>query len=378
MKVLQVTNTVSHHQLPLAIHLARIVGSRNFRIAVTGPPNPARIAMGWDGDAEEEWLLKPGERRADVDEYLKWWESCDFVLCGERVYELLKPRLAAGKLAFYMSERWWKPQIGVGRLLYPPFLRMALAFRALATSSHFHYLPMGAYAANDMRVVAPFPNRMWRWGYFPPEAARQRAVMRNAKSYHIMWAGRMLDWKRVDTLLRGFRALVSTAVEARLTLVGNGPTEPRLKKLATDLGLLGHVIFLPSQPAREVRRLMRTADVFVLASNGCEGWGAVINEAMSEGCVVVASSAAGAAKTLIRDGENGVLFRPGDWRQLGSILCTLRTNGPMRDSIAVKARRTIAEEWSPGVAAARLLAVTEALLSGTQPPRFDCGPMCGA
>ena len=115
---------------------------------------------------------------------------------------------------------------------------------------------------------------------------------------------------------------------------------------------------------------MRASDVYVLPSTGYEGWGVVVNEAMAEGCVVVASSAAGSAMILLRDGQNGFLFRPGDYRQLAGILRRLCIETERRADMAAAGRRTIINEWSPAIAASRFLRVSQALLTGAPIPLF--------
>jgi glycosyltransferase involved in cell wall biosynthesis len=158
-------------------------------------------------------------------------------------------------------------------------------------------------------------------------------------------------------------------------LIGNGTARTYIDRLIRGLGLHGSVGVEESIPAAGVRERMRNADVYVLPSNAYEGWGAVVNEAMSEGCVVVASSSAGSALELIRHGENGFLFDVGDWRQLATILQHLYDQPRDRARAAGEARRTVREDWSPQVAADRFLSVSDALLSGKPTPVFERGPM---
>lgn len=120
---------------------------------------------------------------------------------------------------------------------------------------------------------------------------------------------------------------------------------------------------------------MRQSHVYVLASNGYEGWGVVITEAMMEGCAVVASRAAGVAATLLRDGENGLLFDPGDWQALASRLCRLRDDERLRLRLAISGQREIASTWSPQVGGERLVELSGALLSGRSVPRYADGPL---
>jgi hypothetical protein len=96
---------------------------------------------------------------------------------------------------------------------------------------------------------------------------------------------------------------------------------------------------------------------------------------MTEGCAVAGSDAAGSAKTMIRDGVNGLLFRAGNWRQLGEILIRLSMNEALRLQLAMAGQKTITDCWSPMIAAKRFLAVSDALLSRKMLPDYTDGPM---
>ncbi len=375
MRILQVTNIVSHHQLPLARCLAAIAGEENFRLAVTELPHPERRRLGWNSDEQEPWLLRPAEVTADESEFHRWWDEADVVVCGERLLNLMRQRTDNGKLTFYMSERWWKPPIGAARLFYPRFAAMALRFRRLASSPHFHYLPMGEYAATDMRRIARFPGRMWRWGYFTSTPSPLPPFVRKEPGFRVLWAGRMLDLKRVDTLILAFSRLLVERPDATLTLVGDGPKRSSLERLAMKMLPSECFQFMPSRPVAEISMLMRQHHIYVLPSNAYEGWGAVVNEAMAEGCAVIASEAAGSAKSMIRHGENGLLFGTGDWQGLGALLCQLARDGRARDRLAGSGQKTMVECWSPQVAAERFHGVSGALIAEKPFPRFSDGPM---
>ena len=185
----------------------------------------------------------------------------------------------------------------------------------------------------------------------------------------------MLWWKRVDTLVRAFALLRQHIPDVHLALIGDGPCRDKVEQMVRELGVADDVDFHSYMPVTRVRQHMRKAHVYVLASNGYEGWGAVLNEAMSEGCAVVASEAAGAAKTMIRHGENGLLFTAGDSQTLSEHLCRLGRDESTRCKIARAGQRTISECWSPSIAARRLLIASERLLAGRPVPAFDSGPM---
>lgn len=367
MRVLHVTNIVSHHQLPLARCIASRVGEENFRFVATDLPMADRIKMGWANNADEPWILRAGENSQHHAEYLQWWDQADVVLMGCRDVSLIARRVQQGKLTFYLSERWWKPRIGIARLLHPRFARMTFRFLQSARSSAFHYLPIGVYAAQDMRRIASFPGRMWQWAYFTETPSPVPPCRQRQGPMRILYAGRMLELKRIDTLIQGFATVCREGIDARLTLIGDGPHKAALEQLVDQLAMRERVVFSPSIPAGEVGLRMREADVYVLPSNGYEGWGAVVNEAMAEGCATIASEDTGAGKTLIRHGENGLLFHSGDSAELAEHLISLAQDESFRYRLASEGQRTIVEDWSPQVAAERFISLSEGLLSGKTP-----------
>ncbi len=375
MRILHVTNIISPHQLPLARRLASIVGSENFRFAATEPPHAEREKLGWISQVNESWILRAGEHEEDRKEFEQWWDEADVVLCGERRFNRIQDRLDKGKLTFYMSERWWKPPIGIARLLQPRFALMTLQFLRLTSSPLFHYLPIGVFAERDMKRIAKFKGGIWQWGYLTEPVISPQINPRQRNKFKVMWAGRMLAWKRVETLIKAFARLQQKCSDASLTLIGDGAERIGLEKLANELLIVGSYEFLPSVSAPKVIELMQQHHVYVLPSNSYEGWGAVLNEAMSVGCTVIASDVTGAAKTMIKHHHNGLLFQPGNWQMLSDHLILLAQNDSIRQQLAIQGLDTITNYWSPAVAAERFLTVSGALMLKHDIHEFDNGPM---
>lgn len=136
------------------------------------------------------------------------------------------------------------------------------------------------------------------------------------------------------------------------------------------------IAFLPPVPIQGVRDLMRAADVYVFPSNGYEGWGVVVNEAMLEGCAVVAAKETGAAASMIRHGENGLLVRSGDAGEVAGALERLEADEAFRWKMAKEGQATVLNEWTPAVAAERLIQFSKDLLARREPSRWDRGPLC--
>jgi glycosyltransferase involved in cell wall biosynthesis len=375
MRTCLITGIVSPHQMPLARQLAALVGEANFRYVSTEPLDAARRTLGWEERDKPAWVLEASAGGRAAEDGSRWAREAEVVLCGNRDLDLFRNRLANRRLTFYMAERWFKPPWGRLRVLSPSFARMLLGFRQAAQDRHLHYLAIGRYAAGDMRRVAAFHKRVWLWGYFVDVAAEMPEPPAARDGLRLLWAGRMLGLKRVDLLVAAVHRLRREGRECRLHLVGYGECLPALQRQVLRLGLEPYVTFQPPVPIAEMRAIMRQANVYVLPSNGKEGWGAVVNEAMSEGVCAVVSDSTGAGATLIQHGENGLLFRCGDGGALCDCLRRLHDDPAERLRIARAGYQSLRGAWTPQVAADRWLRASDRLLSGqpVEPPAS--GPM---
>ncbi len=362
-------NIISPHQIPLAREVARCVGFGNFRFIYAERFPADRAKMGWTDDSADVTCLS-----ANTPDARDWLESADFMLTGVRDLDLFERRGTRGLKTFYTSERWFRPTLGRFRMLHPTFRRMAHRFVSLIRKGFVTYLPCGVWAARDMawlcargeerRKIFESLNRhgIWQpmesvgcdwmrmWGYFvaPSSAAKPRRADASPEcAVRVLWVGRLLALKRVDTLLRAIAACLEK-IPIELTLVGDGPERDALELLGRRL-FKRHptaLDFRHSVPIAEVRTLMRSHDVYILPSNGYEGWGAVVNEALEEGMIVFGSRQAGACATMLDESH---LFDAGDVHAMSRLLGKARTEfkggeiGP----------------WSAASGAARLLKEVE-------------------
>ncbi len=376
MKILLVTNIVSHHQLPVAIELSKIVGENNFLFAATSRPDKKRLQNGWSNEYVQSWIVHPNESENDSIMYEKFWQDADVVICGERLINRMQDRVDKGKLCFYMSERWWKPPVGMFRLLSLKYLKMFLEFKQLSKSNYFHYLPIGPFATRDMTLVTSMPSRVWAWGYFTAFPIMKSTIneSRGSDVTSILWIGRMIKLKRVDLLIKALAKLKKEGKIFKLTLVGNGSERKRLEKLAKKLLGTSFYEFEEFIPSDEVLSFMGQYDIYVLPSNAYEGWGAVVNEAMSIGCAVIASDKTGAGASLIQNGVNGLLFKSGSEDSLYDCLTELVNNKKLINDFSVKSRLSIKENWTPAIAAERFVQLSLSLINNEPSASFK-GPL---
>jgi glycosyltransferase involved in cell wall biosynthesis len=132
--------------------------------------------------------------------------------------------------------------------------------------------------------------------------------------------------------------LARRGVGARLELIGRERPDygELLRRLAREGGVLDRVEFRPftDDPHGHVA----AADVALVCSR--EGFGRVTVEAMKAGRPVVGADC-GATPELIRDGWNGLLYRPGDAADLAAKL-----EGLWRDRARLQSMGFNARAWS--------------------------------
>ncbi|MQL52420.1 glycosyltransferase [Desulfofundulus thermobenzoicus] len=127
----------------------------------------------------------------------------------------------------------------------------------------------------------------------------------NREEKILLFVGRLGREKNIDFLLKAFARITKELPQTRLVLVGGGPEESNLKKLATRLGIASRVLFTGPLARMEVIKCYRSADLFVFASK-TETQGLVLAEARASGLPVVAVKAFGTSEMVV-DGDDGFL-----------------------------------------------------------------------
>lgn len=368
------TNIWTHHQVPVATELARIMGPKRFRMALFEEVPDERRRMGWNDGEECPWVSGPPRNETEKKQLMQECLEADVMVFGAGPFDALQARVATGKLTLVSAERLLKDGFYYLRMLNPRYARGFRHFCRTVNYPHVHSLAIGHHAPADLRTIGAFADRIWKWGYFvdinpePPRPVPDRPLK-------IIWVGRMLNWKKVNLLLRVVARIQGAPWFGECLIVGDGPERSKLEQLGRKLRLKQDAVrFLPSVPFEEVRRLMREADVYVLSSNRKEGWGAVAGEAMSEGCVLVANQDAGSAQELILEGETGFLYQDGNIAQLVSLLERLGNDHALRAKVRQQAWERMQTLWHPQVAAERLVRLCQGLLNGEADQGFADGP----
>ncbi len=150
----------------------------------------------------------------------------------------------------------------------------------------------------------------------------------------VTFIGNLTANKSVDTIIRAISEIKNPCVKLRI--IGNGSELNHLKNLTDQYGLNDRVEFIGQIPHTQIPSYLKNSDILVLASYS-EGMPNVVLEAMAAGVPVVASRIDG-VKELIKNGENGFLFHPGDHLMLARKLEILTANEDLRKKFGKKGR----------------------------------------
>lgn len=147
-----------------------------------------------------------------------------------------------------------------------------------------------------------------------------------------------------------FDALVKLlAYDWRLMVVGEGNLKETYREMARQKSLDTRVTFAANVSNEDIPRYYRLADVHLLPSTKrAEAFGLVALEAAASGIPSIASDLPG-VRTVVRDGDTGVLVPPGDVDELAQAIILLLDRVDVRERFGFSARVNAEQRhaWPP-------------------------------
>ncbi len=189
---------------------------------------------------------------------------------------------------------------------------------------------------------------------------RHHGISKSARV--LLSVGRIDPQKNQLLLVRMLPELLNKDPSIHLLLIGavtSSSYRDTLSKEIERLGLTGQITIAGQLDAQgqELVNAYHAADVFVLPSIH-EPFGIVILEAWAAGLPVVAS-AVGGVRSLICDGEDGILCSPGSAGELLVALQAVLTTLPLARKLALNGRRKARAQYSWDNVTAQLIRIYE-------------------
>ena len=147
----------------------------------------------------------------------------------------------------------------------------------------------------------------------------------------IGFVGRLAPEKNIGELIEAFS--ISAGESDCLVLIGDGPERQNLESLAKQNNT--NALFLGRLEGDDLYAWYNLIDILVLPSKS-EAFGAVTNEALLAGCVVIVSDRCG-SKCLIRNGINGYVYPFGSVSALSDAILESKSLAlDRRDKLSLK------------------------------------------
>ncbi len=364
MKIVFVSNFINHHQTPIADEFYRLTDQQYWFVA-TEPIPESFLLAGYPDCSDKPYLIKTYESEEQLQKAKELIAGADVIMCGSAPEELVRPRIQANKLTFRYSERWFKDrewwQMG------PRGWKNIFCNHWRYKNRPLYMLAASAYTANDVYHWGLYRDKVYKWGYFPEVKELNTNGIRTVSyqdKIRILWCARFIAWKHPELPIQLAHSLKQKGYNFEINMYGNGEEKENAIQLAHQLGVNDCVSFCGNLPNAALMEQMRQHQIFLFTSDKNEGWGAVLNEAMSNGCAVVASDMIGAVPFLIKDKENGLIFQSENLESLYIAVKKLLDDIKLRQKISQNASITMQQLWNPKHAAKSFIELVKALLHG--------------
>ncbi|MEV4428671.1 glycosyltransferase family 4 protein [Streptomyces sp. R-07] len=175
----------------------------------------------------------------------------------------------------------------------------------------------------------------------------------------VVCVSRLVPRKGQDTLIRAMPEILRRVPDAVLLIVGGGPYEKDLHRLAAETGVAGSVRFTGAVPWSELPAHYGAGDVFAMPCRtrrgglDVEGLGIVYLEASATGLPVVAGDSGGAPDAVL-EGETGWVVRGESAEDTADRVAALLLDPELRARMGERGRAWVEERWRWDLLAERL------------------------
>ena len=163
------------------------------------------------------------------------------------------------------------------------------------------------------------------------------------KTKSILYAGTLNERKGYADFVRAFSMVAPRHPDWKITLAGNGEIE-QARSLAKELGIKSQIELLGWVSGESKDKAFKQASVFCLPSYA-EGFPMAILDAWAYGLPVI-TTPVGGVPDVAADGENMLLFYPGDIEMLARKLDLIIGNAELRDKLTKESLKLAKEKFN--------------------------------
>ena len=367
MKVVFISNFLTHHQVPFCLEMQKRLGE-DFKFISTVKIFDWRLKLGFkDLDNEYDFVVKAYENEESKALAKKLTLESDVAIIGSTTDEILEERLKQDKLTFRYRARVFIFPDGFYKTVFNKeklklFYNRHIKFRK---NKNLYMLCANAYGAKDFNFLGLYKNKIYKWGYFLEtnkyDIDKLIEKKEENKKIEIIWVARFIKWKHPEIVVKLAKRLKKQNINFHIRMLGTGVLEEKTRKKVKELNLEDVLEIVGQVPSDEVKGYMEKANIFIGTSDSQEGWGAVINESMNAGCAIVANKKMGSVPFLIKDNENGLIYT--SYKELENKVKSLIDDKELRDKLGINAYKYITEKWTSSIAANNIIELFDSIIN---------------
>ena len=347
MKVTFYSNFLTHHQIPFCIEMQKRLGD-DFKFVSTMKIFQWRLDMGFE-DLDQKY-----------DFVVRAYESEGMKVMGEFPFLIMRWLFT---IIIVFPDGFFNTVLDKEKLKL--FYNRHIKYRK---NKNLHLLCANAYGAKDFNFLGLYKNKTYKWGYFLEtnhyDIDKLIDKKEENKKIQIIWVARYIKWKHPEVVVKLAKDLKKQNYNFKIQMLGTGKLEEKIKSkikkqnLEDVIEVVGHV------PSDKVKDYMEKANIFIGTSASQEGWGAVINESMNAGCVVIANRKMGSVPFLIENNHNGIIYN--SYKGLETSVKKVINNKVLRRKLSTNAYEFITQKWTGEVAANNIIKLFENILNGEE------------
>lgn len=297
-------------------------GQVDLEVVYAKSLTPDRLQLGWHDDLKGYPHRFINKRAPKLDAIRIAWAQRHRIHIINGIWAepsfaaaLLTLALAGSKYALYSEAPDPTVARSAGKRMLQGRVGRALAVKAMGV------LPVSSLGFDFFRRLGVPEPAIFPFGYFRSRArwTDRSGYFKDETKVEMVFAGQIIERKGLDILLDALGPVFDEYPSLTLSVIGDGDMLPRLRRLVQERLLTERVTFEGVIPPERIPARLAVADLVVLPSRW-DGWGVVVNEALSVGIPAVVSDRCGAAD-LIENGKNGYVFRSED---AGALRAALR------------------------------------------------------
>lgn len=196
-----------------------------------------------------------------------------------------------------------------------------------------------------------------------------RHQFRCRNNFLIGFSGSLKPWHGVELLVEAMPEILRRIPEARAVIIGDGPLNEKLRQLANELGVAKNVIFTGRVQHETISRYLTALDVAVapyLPRQDFYFSPIKIFEYMAAGAPIL-TTLQGQIPQILRDGETGLFFTPGDRADFVNQIERLYNDPALRRRLSEKGKREVFSKYTWKKNAERIVELANTLTGSGNP-----------